>query len=111
MKSLAEEERGKVRIWAWAMQEFINSDTDQNQDLSFIFEVLNSNKTIPVILLDTDDNIISYRNIDSLLLNTDAKKEKLIQKFKNNNKEYFPINFNDEIEINRVYYSDSVLLS
>lgn len=108
MKKLAAEEKKRISLWAQATQELINSDS--NQDVSFLFEVLKNNETIPVLLLDADDNILSYRNIDSLLLQNDKYKKQIIEKFKNNGKESFAVVAEDGTELNKIYYSDSLLL-
>jgi signal transduction histidine kinase len=110
MKSLAAEERKRIELWAAAMQEFINSNPEQEQDISFIFEVLKNNETVPVILVDMNDNIISYRNLDSVRMNNELIRAKVLQEFKNEQKDYFTIKIDDGTEIHRVYYSDSFLL-
>jgi len=60
---LAKQERNKVKLWADGTK-FLATTTDQNSDLSFVFEVVKSNTTIPLVLTDGDDNIISLRNFD-----------------------------------------------
>lgn len=60
---LATQERNKVKLWADGTK-FLATSTDQNADLSFVFEVVKSNTTIPLVLTDGDDNIISLRNFD-----------------------------------------------
>ena len=60
---LAIEERNRVELWANGTK-FLASSADQNSDLSFVFEVVKSNNTIPLILTDEDQNIISIRNFD-----------------------------------------------
>lgn len=60
---LAIEERNRVELWANGTK-FLASSADQNTDLSFVFEVVKSNSTIPLILTDDQLNIISIRNFD-----------------------------------------------
>ncbi len=60
---LADQERRKVELWAKGTT-FLATTTDQNADLSFVFEVVRSNTTIPLVLTDGDENIISLRNFD-----------------------------------------------
>ena len=50
MKDLRQEEYRRMELWSHAMGEFINSDPET--DIGFLFEVLENNKTIPVILVD-----------------------------------------------------------
>ncbi len=108
MEKLSLEEHKRIELWAEATQQLINSDPEQ--DVSFLFEVLRNNETIPVILVDMEDNILSFRNIDSLKMeDTDFQKEKL-EEFKNNQKEHFIIKTEDGVALNKIYYSDSSLL-
>ena len=56
-----EEELNKMRLWVEAMS-CINR-ADENTDLSLAISVLESNNTIPVVVLDADGNVSIYRNI------------------------------------------------
>lgn len=109
MKKLADEEHKRIQLWAEATQQLINSSPDE--DISFLFNVLKNNETIPVILTDTLDNINSFRNIDSVkMLNNDYQQKKLIE-FKTNSKEHFTITTEDGTVLGKIYYSDSNLLN
>jgi hypothetical protein len=78
VKQLAKEEENKVKLWAHATDLLANS-TDENIDISFIFEVIRDNETVPVILTDQYDSIRSFRNLDSLKsLDTIYLKEQLL---------------------------------
>lgn len=108
MDKLSSEERKRIELWAEATQQLINSSPEQ--DVSFLFEVLRNNETIPVILVDMEDNILSYRNLDSIqMLDPKYQKTKL-DEFKNNGKDYFIIKTQEDVELNKIYYSDSLLL-
>ena len=53
---LAEQERGRVELWAKAMSELLNTSGDEackDQELDFIFSIVVQNKTIPAILTDS----------------------------------------------------------
>lgn len=63
VEGLAEQERNKVELWAKGTM-FLANSTDADSDLSFVFEVIKDNITIPIILTDQDDNIIALRNFD-----------------------------------------------
>ncbi len=68
VKSLKKEERKKVELWAEAERQLItNSDT--SQDLSFIYSILEDNSTVPVILTDENDSIISAKNFNPAKIN------------------------------------------
>lgn len=55
------EEHRKIEIWAQAMQTL--NHADETTDLSLVLEVLGSNHTIPVIVLDKDGGVQDYRNL------------------------------------------------
>ncbi len=61
IEDLSREERGRMEIWAEAMRSLINAD--ENTDLSLVLEVINSNHTIPVIVLDGEGNVTTFRNV------------------------------------------------
>ena len=111
MKELSAEERKKIELWSSALETIINSDDiGSGQTMSFISGVMISNETIPVIMSDKSDNIIDYRNLDSVkMLNFEYRKRKL-EEFKNNGKDFFVIKDHEDSELNRIYYSDSNLL-
>ena len=102
------EERKKVELWATGTKQLANP-TLQMEDLSFIFEVIKNNETVPVLLADEKGNVISSRNLDS----TRAKdKSYLIQEMELMRSQHKPI----EISIlkgqkNYLYYKDSKLFS
>lgn len=109
MKDLRQEEYKRMELWSQAMQGFINSEPDT--DISFLFEVLESNQTIPVILVDADnETIISYRNLDSTKMCDSAYASKTLAEFKDNGKEKFLVTGPDGDVLNTIYYSDSLLL-
>ncbi len=108
MKKLSNEERKRIELWAEATQKLINAGPDD--DISFLFEVQMNNETIPVLLVDTNENIISYRNLDSLKMEDFRYRKRTLEKFKNNYKDYFVITTEDGEELNRIYYNDSALL-
>lgn len=62
-EQLAQEERKKVELWAKGTK-FLASSSDENTDISFVFEVVKDNVTIPLILTDGDENVISMRNFN-----------------------------------------------
>ncbi|MEA1872959.1 MAG: HAMP domain-containing sensor histidine kinase [Bacteroidota bacterium] len=107
MKKLSDEERKRVELWAKANEEIQKANPDQ--DVSFIFHVLLSNNTIPVILATPQDSIISYRNLDSLKMKSPEFKHKTLEDMKKN---HAPI----EIKLlnekrNFIYFNDSTILT
>lgn len=51
-----------MEVWAEAMRS-LNS-ADENTDLNLVLKVINGNNTIPVILVDNEGNVNSWRNIN-----------------------------------------------
>ena len=62
VKDLQREERNKMEVWAQAIQTL--QEADETADLSLVLSVIQGNKTIPVIVLDHDGNVMDCRNID-----------------------------------------------
>ena len=60
---LAEEERQKVTQIA-DVYHYIATAND-NTDFRFFIELIQANKTVPIISTDNDDNIVAFLNIDS----------------------------------------------
>lgn len=58
---LKQEEQNRMEIWAEAMRSLIRAD--ENTDLSLVLKVINQNHTIPIVILDRQNNILDFRNI------------------------------------------------
>lgn len=61
---MAKEEQIKIRTWAKATSLLASSDF--SVDLTFLLEIVSQNTTIPVILTDENENVTSWRNLDSV---------------------------------------------
>ena len=61
VRDLKVEERNKMQVWAQAMHAY--SQADENTDLSLVTAVIESNNTIPVIVMDKEGNVADWRNI------------------------------------------------
>lgn len=61
IKDLSNEERRNMEIWAEALRALSNADEDT--DLSLVLNVMQSNNTIPVIVLDAGGHVMDYRNV------------------------------------------------
>ena len=61
VRDLKREEQRKMEIWAEAMRS-LNS-ADEYTDLTLVLTVLNSNSTIPVVVLNREGEVQDYRNI------------------------------------------------
>lgn len=62
-KKMEKEEELKIKTWAKATAQLASSDF--SVDLTFLLEIVSQNTTIPVILTDENENVTSWRNLDS----------------------------------------------
>jgi len=82
---LKTEERKKVELWAEATR--LISSPDSSQNIEFLSSIIEKNNTIPVILTDGNNNIISSGNFDETrVLDPDYLVSQLKKIKKNNNK-------------------------
>ena len=65
VRDLQREERAKMETWAEALQAL--NQADETTDLTLVLNVLQSNNTIPVIVLNDEGGIDDFRNIDDTL--------------------------------------------
>lgn len=61
IKDLAQEERRKMEIWSEATRVMTSENPSLNMNL--ILKIIQGNTSIPVILCDGNDNVVSYNNI------------------------------------------------
>jgi len=61
-QKISDEERNKIELWAEANKRAATSN-DHN-DLTFYLDILSRNTTIPVIVIDEQENIVNNRNFD-----------------------------------------------
>lgn len=101
------EERKNVELWAEATRLIAISDTTLNLD--FLSSIIYNNTTIPVILTDESDSIISAGNFKNEKIGDIKYLEKNLKKIKEKNK---PLIINLENgHFNRIYYKDSIILT
>jgi len=62
ISDLQKEETKRMEVWAEAMRSL--NTADENTDLNLVLKVINGNNTIPVIVVDDNNNVISSRNIN-----------------------------------------------
>ena len=82
VKDLAAQERDRMEIWANATKELATMNSEPvdslgnpaaTTDVDFLFSIIEGNRTIPVLLVDDEDNILLHRNfrlpdpVDSLM--------------------------------------------
>ena len=71
VRELAAQERERMEIWADATKAIVAPETDNSDialpgsaDIDFLLRIIEGNRNIPVLLTDSDDNILLYRNFN-----------------------------------------------
>jgi signal transduction histidine kinase len=107
VNQLKTEERKKVELWAEATRLLINS-SDSSEYLPFLSSINENNSTIPVILTDGADNIISARNFDPEKIKDISFLHTELARIKG---KISPIIIDIGAgQINRIYYRESIIL-
>ncbi|WP_452222357.1 sensor histidine kinase [Lacinutrix salivirga] len=101
------EERAKMENWSFAETELIKSDTDVNLDL--ILKIIESNKSTPMLVINSDGGLATSNNIDEKKLENENYVKKLISQFKSENTP-IDIHYKDEV-YQTLYYGNSPLLN
>ena len=108
VRQLKQEEKNKVELWAKATEQLIDLDITET-DFGFLFEVIENNNTVPVILVNSDNEIVSTRNLDP---NKENSPDYLARQLKKMKKQHEAIEFSiGDNSNNYIYYKDSILLS
>ncbi len=110
-EKIATDERKKIEIWAEASKRLITSEN--NNDISFYLEIISGNSTIPVIVVDENNNIVNHRNFDEDLVKDPNYLKTELELIKKINP---PIDLDIKISRNHVlkqklYYKDSKIFS
>ncbi|MCK4750469.1 MAG: ATP-binding protein, partial [Bacteroidales bacterium] len=99
-------ERQKMELWAEAVK--IMNLADFETDLAFPFSVLENNTHIPVILTDSEGNILNFKNLDTLKVNDSRYLERQLDHARLEN-DSLVINLGPD-ERQYLHYRDSILL-
>lgn len=106
VRKLALEEQKKVNQWTAAIQRLSEAE---DEDVTFLMDVIKQNSTIPIILTDEEGNIVDFRNLDSTRTNDKEYLNEMMLKMMSQNAplviEYL------EGRKNYVYYENSILLT
>ena len=111
-QKISDEERNKIELWAEANKRAATSNN--HSDLTFYLDILSSNTTIPVMVIDKNENITSWRNFD-IKKGVDTAKylNEQLDLMKNSDKE--PIDLIYHIPgytiKQKLYYKDSKIFS
>lgn len=100
------EERLKMELWAQGVKSLNSDDTTDYLDL--ISFINTNNKTIPIVLVDDNENIINSVNIDEKIINDSLKLKSYSQKLKNQNT---PIELKLKDKKQFLYYGNSALIT
>jgi hypothetical protein len=106
---IAREERKNVELLTEAMLQITNDKNLSEQNLEYYMKVIENNKIVPVILIDKNDNIISFRNLNKKKTDNPRYIKRKLARMK---KFAVPI----EIKVannamNYLYYGKSIILS
>jgi two-component system, sporulation sensor kinase D len=104
---IEENERKQVELWAEATRILGNTDLEDH-DISFPLEVIQNNTQIPVILTNSNDSVLSYRNLDSTRVHKYKYINRQLNQMKNEN-DSIVINLGNN-QVQYLYYSNSGLL-
>ena len=80
LKELRAEEERKIVLWAKAVEAVLLSEDDSN--LAFYSQIIQDNKTIPVILVNDADEIIAHRNLEVPESNPERYLNRKLEEFK-----------------------------
>lgn len=107
VNKMKEEERKNMEIWAQAQAELANTQ-NMDDDITFYANIISKNTTIPVILTDRNDSIISPRNFSK---KQEANMEFLYKRLAKMKQDHdrIEIDFGKGIK-NYIYYEDSKIL-
>ncbi len=102
---LANEERRKVQLYADAIHRALSTRIDADVD-PIITNIISSNQNIPVIMVDAQNRILSYRNVDDPGIRDGVQlSDSALKRFT----DYEPIVDSKYEGANRIYYQDSKL--
>ena len=110
VKDLSREEHSKMELFAQAYQSL--SDADENTDLGLVLAVMSGNKTIPVIVVDENNDVKSFLNIDIRKADTLQYLRSCVERMRglgNSIKIYF--DESDTEHYNEVCFDESLLLN
>ena len=102
---LSTEERKKMEIWAEATRTVAGSN---NTDMTLVLKILQSNTSIPIIIVDADGNILQTHNLDIPDRHGEQYLQKKLATLKSKNQVIEIVLSPDDFQY--LYYDDSTLL-
>ena len=107
VKSLSEEERKKMELWAEATREIVDIDSEVT-DFSFYLKVIQYNETVPVIVADQEGEILDHRNLNPSRTDNPEYLQRQLEAMKKKNEPIEIALFDDTRQY--IFYNDSRLL-
>lgn len=107
VQKLADEEEKKVKLIAKAWREL--ADVNSNADISFLLDIIKDNSTVPVILATADNEIVSWKNLDSIQAEQNPSYLKEILMDMKNQNEAIKVEINENTS-QFIYYKNSILI-
>ncbi len=106
IKSLAREERQKIEVWSEATRVMTSENPSLNMNL--ILKIIQGNNSIPVILCNDKDSVLSYNNLAVPEKASEAFLQKKVRELKGKN---LPIVIDmEDGTFQYLYYDDSTIL-
>lgn len=111
VKEMETEEQKRVALLVEGIEAITNvfNNTEPNADFTYISKVIDQNTSIPFIVTDANDEIISTTNIDSIKIQN--RKNYLNRKLEEFKAAHEPIIIKAYNIENRIYYGDSHILA
>jgi two-component system, sporulation sensor kinase D len=104
---LKNEERKNIELWAEATRQLAQPDLN-DKDLGFLLQVIQNNKSVPVVLTNSKGEIISYRNLDSLKVKDEKYMRMMLKEMKaTHDSIVVELGSNEK---NTIYFRDSLIL-
>ena len=107
VRDLQREERAKMETWAEALQAL--NEADETTDLTLVLNVMQSNNTIPVIVLNPDGTVTDCRNVDVKGKDSADYVARYGQRMYRAG-DYIKIEYGDSADYQLVCYDESIML-
>lgn len=101
------EERAKMEFWATAQKTLANAN--ENTDIELPFQIISNNTSIPMIVTDSNEKIISHNNIAETITKDSIALKNYFNSIKNDNQPIKMELSNKNYQL--VYYGNSPLLN
>ena len=108
VKKISREEKRNAELLAEALTQIINAKSD-DANLNFYTRVIEGNETVPVIVVDSLNQILFTRNLDSARLQNPRYVERKLRQMKDNSEPI--VIFLTASEKQYLYFSKSIILT